>query len=34
MMTEEYARQAVAYWWRMPFDNWRAGVARLMMRFN
>lgn len=33
-MTEEWARQAVAYHWKLPFDNWRIGVMRLMMVFG
>jgi hypothetical protein len=34
IVTEEYAWQAVLYWWRMPFDNPAIGVARLMTRFR
>lgn len=32
-MTPEFALQAVAHFWLMPFDNWRRGVDALMVRF-
>lgn len=33
-MNPQFAMEAVRYYWRMPFDNWRRGVDALMTRFG
>lgn len=33
-MSPDFAREAVAYHWRMPYANWRLGVHVLLARFG